>query len=259
MFKMAIILAALVGGDNGGGIRMGFPHDPTYRAGFIQWRVVRVLDKDRILVETNVRLLPWFKMDGTRDGSYLAIPFNGYSSQLILLSGIPADMMKQQNWDWTLPQIQFAPAGQSDVAKGNGQSFVLEFSHSKFLADKAKWDVVQAEMLAKKKDDEQRAKQNAEKDAAEAKRERACDVEFKAIEKNIKALKVSLTNLEKSADDFNRNQARLGLERNIAKLQGSIKKLAELGCPPATLAEKSAMVQKAIDSAKNTTGAPAKK
>lgn len=247
MFKLAVVLAALVSGssDNDGGVHLPDLHDPNINTTQPMWRVVKVLDDNRILVEVFCSLR-WCDMRTGREGSAIyPIPFNGYSNQLILLSGIPADLMRSQSWDWNLHKLQFDPVGNSNVAKGAGQTFVLEFSHTKFLERKAKWDASEAAKRANMLAMENRKVV----DAALAKQEKLCEVEFAAIDKTIKALATSVANIGKG-DEFARKQARLGVDRNIAKLEKSLAALMTNGCPTATLDEIKAKVGKAIASAK---------
>jgi len=90
----------------------------------------------------------------------------------------------------------------------------------------------------------------AQDDALAAKREKICAAEVATVEKAISDMSRSVKNLSDSSE-FNREQARKGIDRNAAKMMASLVKLRENGMPPATLAKLKSRVEESISQGKS--------
>ena len=93
-------------------------------------------------------------------------------------------------------------------------------------------------------------KKAAQDDALAAKREKICAAEVATVEKAISDMAKSVKNLSDSSE-FNREQARKGIDRNAAKMMASLVKLRENGMPPATLAKLKSRVEESISQGKS--------
>jgi hypothetical protein len=87
-------------------------------------------------------------------------------------------------------------------------------------------------------------------DALAAKREKICAAELVTVEKAIQDMGKSIKSLSDS-NEFNKSQARKGIERNAAKMMSSIVKLRENGMPSATLGKLKVRAEESINQGKS--------
>ena len=87
-------------------------------------------------------------------------------------------------------------------------------------------------------------------DALAAKREKFCAAELATVEKAIQDMDKSIKSLSDS-NEFNKSQAKKGIERNAAKMMSSIVKLRENGMPAATLAKLKVKAEESINQGKS--------